>query len=459
MVNRVVARTQLTDLNDSSALKQILAATARELDDIYFQMTRLTDLFDLAKAKGDDLDLRAREIVPGTLTRAGARQSVGRVVFSRATNTGSTITIPVGTSVKTADNKVFTTVEEATITSSSAEVVPGHGTGRDSSEVVAVSSAAGASMNIDAGEIVAFVNKPPGLAAVVSTTAFVQGRDRESDEDFVARIRDYVATLARSTVQTLEQSVIDAQDAATGRRIVFSAAVEDVVNRGNVTLYIDDGAGTAAATATGTLVTLIDTALGGEEHARLDAAYTPMAYPESGISLYLTRPPSGAALVPQANNWYVDPTSGLFYLPMADYAGVQANDNIEVTFTYYTGLIREAQRIIDGVASDRANYPGMRAAGVRVRVRTPTVRVVPVVGVVSSLPTADHDAVLEAATSAVTRYINTLGIGGVVVLSELIEQIMRVPGVYDVTLSLPTENVVPSQDEIPRSNAADVSLT
>jgi hypothetical protein len=44
MINRVVARTDLNDINDGSSVKQVLAAASREDDDQYYQMVNLLDL-------------------------------------------------------------------------------------------------------------------------------------------------------------------------------------------------------------------------------------------------------------------------------------------------------------------------------------------------------------------------------------------------------------------------------
>ena len=69
MANRVVARTELTDLEVGGVLHTILAAVAREMDDISYQMVNLQSVWDLDTASGEDLDARALDINDRTLRR------------------------------------------------------------------------------------------------------------------------------------------------------------------------------------------------------------------------------------------------------------------------------------------------------------------------------------------------------------------------------------------------------
>ncbi len=456
MIAAVVARTELTDLTDSSALKHILATIAREFDDGYFQFTRLRDLFDITRAKGDDLDARAREIAPGTLERRGARKAIGKVVFSRATNTGSTLTIPAGTVVKNSTGGLYVTRAQTSITATSVEVVSGHGVGRDSEAVAVVAVAAGAAGNVATDAITGFQSKPAGVATVTNVTSCTQGRDRESDDEFLARILTYVTSLSRCTVDAMETLVRDTVDEDTGKRVVFAHVYEDPTNRANVTLYIDDGAGTAAELADEIVdEALLVPALGGEEFMYSNE------YPislEAGITVTHTRGVTDTVLT-LGTDYYVNPASGRFYVPAPSVGGIQAGDEIVVTYTPFTGLVKLVQKIVDGDPDDRATYPGCRAAGVLVRVLSPSVVGINISGAVTTLDTYDHDAVVEECVSAVLDYVNTLGISGDVVVAEIIDRIMQVDGVYDVNLTLPTSNFVVNDDQIARITAANVVLS
>lgn len=240
----IVTNTTLSDVSDSSGVKHMLNAIARELDEIYFQMENQLTLFSIDKATGDDLDERAKDVQPATITRIGPRSAVGTVVFSRPGTAGVT-NIPAGTRVKTGDNIIFVTTAAGTITAASPEQITGHGVGRDSAPVPIVAEIPGVAGNVVANTIVKFDTKPPGVDEVINLQATTLGRDKELDDAFRQRIKDFIASLARSTPQALENGVLGLEDTATGATILFSKAIEDLVNLGNVTLFIDDGTGAA----------------------------------------------------------------------------------------------------------------------------------------------------------------------------------------------------------------------
>lgn len=461
IINRVVARTNLSDLTDSSALKQVIAAFAREIDEVYFQLTRLTDLFSIDRAAGDDLDERAKDIQPGTLTRLGARRSIGTIVFSRTLSTGGTIVIPTGTKVKTSDGLVFATTQQAQIEDTSVEQIAGHGVGRDSNVVSATADAAGEDGNVAQNTIIKFVSKPSGVSEVTNPGAFTGGRDEEDDDAFRARLKAFISALARSTVQALEFIAVGVENpTVSGQQVLFSHVFEDPVDRGNVILYIDDGAGTAVTTATATNedVTLglagppPDSAVGGEEFLQLDN------YPIfEGTAPVLVSSTRGTLTAGTATGgeYDINPASGRIYF---DPPLVTA-ETIDATYTYYTGLIAEVQRVIDGDVNDRTNYPGYRAGGVLVRVQAPTVINQNVTAVLTVLDGYERAAVVTTAEDEVSRYINNLGISGDVIRNELIERIMSVPGVFDVALTFPTVNQPILDNEVARILDVDINIS
>jgi uncharacterized phage protein gp47/JayE len=456
MATRVIARTNLTDLIDSSAMKQILAAFAREIDDVYFQLTRLNDLYDLRRAAGDDLDARAKEIQPGTLRRLGALKAIGQIVFSRSSNTLTTITIPAGTVVKTADGVSFTTTEQTQITATSPQQIAGHGVGRDSSAVSATANTAGVAGNVGTGAVVAFSSKPPGITEVTNVTAFSQGREIETDDEFRARILDYVASLSRCTVEALEFLVLNVTDDVSGKRVVFSHVFEDPIDRGNVIIYIDDGAGTAATFGTAIVNEIVlALALGGEEFLFVDSKPIAMS---QGFTLTLKRGVTTYALI-SGTDYYVNPASGLLFVPAPGLGGIIAGDEIRASYTPFTGLIPVVQKVVDGDPADRLNFPGFRAAGVLVRVLAPQVVSFSITAVFTILDGFDHDTVVDAAETAVQDYVNNLGISGDVIRSELIERIMEVDGVYDVNLTAPAGNITILDDQIARIAIANINIS
>jgi len=244
MIAKMVSRTRLNDVGDISAVKHLLSAAAHQDAQLNYQATLLLQLASIDSAAGDDLDAKAQDIQPGTIRRILSAKAVDTVVFTRRGTTGN-LTIPAGTKVKTSGGILFSTTAAGTITATSPEQVSGNGVGRDSNQVPVIADVAGAAGNVVAGTITGFAAKPAGIDSVVNLTDATQGRDKETDPAFRARIKAYVASLARCNRSALENQLINVQDPDSGATILFAKVVEDLLLRGNVTVYIDDGTGTA----------------------------------------------------------------------------------------------------------------------------------------------------------------------------------------------------------------------
>lgn len=244
MLAKVLARTDLSDVGDSSVLKHLLAAAARQDSEQYYQMSLLLQLFSIDTATGEDLDERAKDIQPALISRLASSKAVGQVVFSRNGTTGDTI-VPVGTTVKTGDGKTFQTTSIGTLSATNPEQITGHGVGRDSNLVSVIASVGGISGNVVAGTVIKFSSKPSGVDEVVNPLAFTQGRDLETDDSFRARLKAFVASLSRCTVGSMESQIVGQQDPVSSATAQYAHVWEDPINRGNIRVYVDDGTGTA----------------------------------------------------------------------------------------------------------------------------------------------------------------------------------------------------------------------
>jgi len=455
MIAKVVTRSRLSDVSDTSTVKHVLSAAARSDDEQYYQMILLKQLFSLFDASGDDLDERAAEISPSVIYRNPATKSAGNLVFYRVGVTG-TVVIPVGTRVKTAGGIVVVTTAAGSITAVSPAILPGAVVGQNSGLVPAVADRASADGNVVAGTLIKFDAKPPGVDGVTNPTKFSYGNNKETDDAFRNRIITFIQTLARSTVQAQEFAVLDITDPDTGAVIKFSKAVEDAINRGYTTLYIDDGTGSAQTTTpvTGENVTNgltgppPNSAVGGEEKLKLDEKPV-----KEGAAFVLTSSIRGV-LVPEID-YYVNLASGQINFTPA----LVASEVITADYTHYTGLVRLAQKIIDGDPNDRANYPGIRAAGTLTWVRTPQVLIQNVDISTVLEPGHDGDEVRANVRTAIVEYINTLGISGDVVRNEIIRKAMAVSGVLDVNLFSPANNVVLLDNQLPRTTSGNVTVS
>jgi uncharacterized phage protein gp47/JayE len=524
MIARVITRTGMSDVSDSSIVKHILAAAARADDEQYYQMSLILELFSIDTAVGEDLDERAAEIQPALISRIQAQKATGTVVFSRNTASGLTVTIPIGTKIKTSDGIVFKTTSTGTITPGSPEQIGGHGAGRDSNLVAIVAEVAGTSGNVAANTIIKFVSKPGGVDQVTNLTSLINGLDKETDDSFRQRIKDYVASLARSTPQALESGVVGQQDPDSGAIILYAKVVEDIVNLGNVTLYIDDGTGAAESVATTpqalaatytwngtTTVTCGDTSeITEDDFIRLDSDGTwfPVVSIVADVSVTIGNPdavaiPSGAtqsskgtdlltlglagpppnsavggettlftdiAPIKDTDPFVVTSSTRGLLIRDTDYILNPASGQIDFTpalstgervladYTYYEGLIALAQKIVDGDPDDPLNYPGLRAAGVYVRVQTPQVLLQTVDVVVTVAEGYDQDEVKSEVRQAIKDYINTLNISGDVIRNRLITKMMLVPGVVNVLLDAPSADVPILDDQLARTQDVNISV-
>ncbi len=518
---RVVARSDLSDVSDVSPTKHVLRASSRQDGKQYYEMSLLLQLFALDSATGEDLDERAKDLPPGTITRILSRQGVVQLVFIRAGTTG-TVAIPIGTKVKTSGNVIFTTTTTGTITPTSAEQISGHGAGRDSNLVSATADEGGVAGNAGSGTIIRFVARPPGVNEVTNPSAGQFGRDKESDDDFRKRIQDYIAGLARCPVLAIEAGIIGQEDPISGAAIVYAKVVEDIVDRGEVYAYVDDGTGSAETTedvATAiaavltwngtTTVTTADTSeIAADDWIRLDSdeQWFQIASIVPNTSATILNPgsdsiPTGATSsslgldiiteglavgdvavggetridldyeankealsifiastingnLTEGTDFVWEPTTGKLKFLTALVAGEQ----LVADYTRYTGLIAFAQKVINGDRDDRTTYPGFRAAGVRVWALPPQIQIQTIEAVVTVAEGFVHADVIGAAVVALRDFVNGLSISNDVLRAKLISVLMAVPGVTNVDLITPADDVILLDEQLARTTDSNIDV-
>jgi uncharacterized phage protein gp47/JayE len=460
MINRVVARTDLNDIADGSDLKQVLAAASREDDDAYFQMIKLLELFDIDKAIGADLDERAKEFNPALISRNPAAKATGEVVFSRVGTVG-TVTIPIGTQVQVlaagAQAAItFVTTEEGTILDTF--------TTSNNVDVAAVVS--GTAGNVAVSTITGFVVKPSGVDAVNNPAALTNGTDLESNDSFRRRLKNQIKGLARAHPDGLESAALTVEDTVSGKRVLFANVVENPLNPCTATLYIDDGSGTAEGTPNVEVAKVVLAAAVGLE--------TFIFLPDKPIkteSLFVLRRTAGTGGSPNGEptgvltinvDYTLNPASGqINFLPASFPVGLiggAPGDTIDADYTNFTGLIQLVQKVIDGDAGDRASFPGYRAAGILVRVLAPSTNQQVVTANITVLREFNQVEVAVQVGAAISAYINALSIGEDVILNELRERSMAIPGMFDIEFTAPTENFVVAENAIARLVSGNLTI-
>jgi uncharacterized phage protein gp47/JayE len=333
-----------------------------------------------------------------------------------------------------------------------------------SAPVAIVAVEAGTDSNTDAETIKGF-SPITGVESFLNDTACTGGQAEETDAQFRDRIKAYLRSLPRGTPDALKYAVLGVALDAYGS-IVAAEVVEGVASeRGQVWIYVDDGNGTIEVTDdnAGTPETVV-TATGGE--LRIFLANKPVV--DGGAVLAtLTWTPiaTGVPVVLlEDDDYYLNYATGQATLIPGGSAGIlttglSVGDIVTAEYAWFEGLIAEAQKVVDGDPTDRANYPGYRAAGVQVFVIAPTVYQQVITASVTIESGYDATTVLEKASAALNRYINGLGINGDVIFSELVHQVQSVSGVFDVVFTTPLANVVIGEGELARVKPSNITLT
>ena len=142
------------------------------------------------------------------------------------------------------------------------------------------------------------------------------------------------------------------------------------------------------------------------------------------------------------------------------------NFNTDVTsgidgYIYYTGLLRTVQRIIDGFEPDPETFPGRRAVGGAIEILPPLIRRITLSIDIATDEGVNLGEISNEIRTTIINYINNLGVGRDVILSEIIARVMRIRGVAASTFNIPD----PSTERIPISDiekafieARDISL-
>ncbi len=117
-------------------------------------------------------------------------------------------------------------------------------------------------------------------------------------------------------------------------------------------------------------------------------------------------------------------------------------------YRYYTGLIQEAQWQLDGKNTDITNYPGVKAAGAMIEVRSPVIEYIPNITIdITPAEGVSMTDIRNSVKGAVSNYINTLGVGQNVILAKIVAACMAIGGVRDARILVPTSNVIIAPNE------------
>jgi hypothetical protein len=130
-------------------------------------------------------------------------------------------------------------------------------------------------------------------------------------------------------------------------------------------------------------------------------------------------------------------------------------------YRYFTGLLATVQKVVDGDDQDSTTYPGYRAAGTQVEVLPPLIKRVEIALVVKTKSGISLNVLSDAITSTVLHYLNTLGVGQDIIMSEVVSRVMQVEGVESVQLSTPdptVERIIVEDEQKVIASIDDISV-
>ncbi|MHA2068697.1 MAG: hypothetical protein ACXABY_30405, partial [Candidatus Thorarchaeota archaeon] len=132
-------------------------------------------------------------------------------------------------------------------------------------------------------------------------------------------------------------------------------------------------------------------------------------------------------------------------------AGLATGTQVLAHYTYFTGLVQLAQRVVNGDKDDSVGFPGFVAAGIIVHVDNPVIRQITMIMSISVEVGFDETEKRSDVQLVVENYIDGLRIGENVILARAIQLAMEVIGVNNAKIQAPTSDIVILENELPSS--------
>ena len=136
-------------------------------------------------------------------------------------------------------------------------------------------------------------------------------------------------------------------------------------------------------------------------------------------------------------------------------------------YNYYTGLLALVHNTIYGDDTDLITFPGVGAAGINFQVIAPTVTEI-ILGLDITLQEGISIAAVEnEVNTAMTGYVNGLGVGEDVIVEELRARTIRINGITDVVITrliggdstiTTISNIAIADNEIARIKVSDITI-
>jgi hypothetical protein len=143
---------------------------------------------------------------------------------------------------------------------------------------------------------------------------------------------------------------------------------------------------------------------------------------------------SNVYLVPQINTSKMSATFGTELVAMGKLGFEERTFQGIDGYKIYSGLIQQAHRTIDSLPTNTILYPGVKAMGAQVDIESPLIKTVQISLIVHPKDGVTINSIAEIIKSTVSSYVNRLGVGQPVVLSEIIRTVQSLAGVFSVQI-------------------------
>lgn len=284
---------------------------------------------------------------------------------------------------------------------------------------------------------------PFGGGRVQNTTNMGGGTNRESDERYRARGLERIQTLSRGTPRAIRGNSIGIADPETGQRVTSSNLQEDFdldevivyiddgtgldpdtsplpsdsldagISLGATSLGLNDGsdfpssgfllieaegtnavelvevlshpqpnvlnlvAPTAGAHGAGAIVNFVDVVSAAAETGQRRFRFQNFPVVRGTDRIFVKPAADVWAQLARDTEYTLNKGTGEFIV--LDTAGLAAGTQIVAHYQYYTNLIAEVQKVLEGDVNDPVNYPGVKAAGIILSVEAPIIKELPCV--------------------------------------------------------------------------------
>lgn len=127
-------------------------------------------------------------------------------------------------------------------------------------------------------------------------------------------------------------------------------------------------------------------------------------------------------------------------------------------YNFYTGLLALVHKTIYGDDQDLDSYPGVGAAGIDFEIISPTVEELGFNIDVTLAEGFSLSNVEDEIRTAITSYVNSLGVNEDVILAEVVAAVMGVDGITDAEIISPAQNIIIADSEIARTRDSLITL-